>query len=1488
MAKLIQLPGACPVNEGEKLVVNYLQEHLPETYTLIPNIEIIQRGRPAFEYDIIVIAPHAVYVIEVKRWRGGIRGDDHTWIVAGEHRRPSPWRTTNNKARVLKNEIRQRQSSCGNLWVEAVVAIADDQGKLNLQGSCRERVFRYADLPAFLRDASALGGKASKLRSKRAFIEKAIREAGQGRPVGPLHFGDYKVLETLSRQDRVAEYLARNVLLRRKEPVRLRIFSYDPWLKGDELAQRREIIRHEAESLQEIGSHPNLITLQGFFTAPNDPNLFVEVTEWSEEGTLRELMSADEPLSLERKLELIQEIAAGIKAVHDASIIHRDVRPGNVLIGRDGRPRLMNFDYARLALPHVRTVRHIPRDPDVPRAYLAPELLVHKPTPATDIYGLGMILFEMLVGDTIYDSPKQALQADTPPAGPMGFGITDIPEQLDDLVRRMISLDPSKRPQSADKVLVELDAITSEMNQPAEPEPIIEPTQKVEPAVFKVGDLIDDKYEVQEVLEAGASGRVYKVYESVFDQVYALKVFESTSLSLDSLKQEVKALLAVSHPNIVRVHTWGKLPQSERLYLTIDFVDGEDLTRYTTPDHRLPVRKAVNAILDLLSALEALHPDVDRLEALRTKKSKGEITEEEYKEFGRLKSEGWLHRDIKPSNLMLTPGGRLKLVDFNIAARVSAVGHTYAGTQGYMLPDVGTIPWSTDGDLFATGIVLYELITGHHPYPNNLPNAQDTPTDPRRYVPSLRPELARLLTRAVSCNPAQHYHSARRFRQDLEIAVTEPWVNYPHAPDVCTPGERVVFNALRRNLTHGYFIWFEPTFGKKKNMRPDFTVWGPDIGLVVVEVEEASITGAYSPSQGASGTHNTSQFMQQIHLTQQAESYARNLRDTIEQCRETAPDEYQSLLAKTGEHKGKLAMPISAVVAFPHVTRAAWRSSELRRYDTSDEKSILLKEDIGSPLLERLRDIPPFRSNLSQAQLKTLKQILFPEVCVPSPRGQVLILDDCQIGIVRIGTFLPPWAKEIAQEPQVRLVRGVVGSGKTLILLLRAKLISEQNPDWRIVVLAYSKPLMNYLRQDFERIGGDPNRVEIVNFHKWCRDLLPPDKLFKHPFDEDAQRGLIVRILDDTDTTTFDPDFLVEEFNWIKRHLHYKDWENYPDPKKVKRVGRERGMGRKKRQEIYDLFRHYNERLLRLKTCDWADVPVTVLQTMDKGFIEKAQYHAVLIDEAQDFAPSWFRVAFGMVKPETKMIFITGDGAQRIYRRDFTWKELGLSITSKNSHILRRSYRSTREIIDVALEVIQNSPTLMTELRDAGDTLIEPEKEYAEFRHGPLPVLRAFESPEEEYGWITNEILSLRKQGYLLKDIAILHRRRKGVKKVAQELRKRGIACSSVTAMDATKPAVTTSTLHSAKGLEFEIVFICGLEEFKVDEQIDNQSDEFQQQLDQERKLLYVGMTRARQMLNITYSGAGPEWITECLQHKLQGMQSKGSRNSQSRRLTTE
>src|SRR6185503_7256621 len=137
-----------------------------------------------------------------------------------------------------------------------------------------------------------------------------------------------------------------------------------------------------------------------------------------------------------------------------------------------------------------------------------------------------------------------------------------------------------------------------------------------EPAVYEVGQIIDSKYEVRKLMPPGAAGQVYGVYDEVFERMCALKIFNNSALSTDSFKTEARLLLNISHPNIVRVYDWGVLKKSGRFYLISEYVDGDELTRHTNPGNLLPLPRAIQVILDLLSALEYLHPDTERLNEL--------------------------------------------------------------------------------------------------------------------------------------------------------------------------------------------------------------------------------------------------------------------------------------------------------------------------------------------------------------------------------------------------------------------------------------------------------------------------------------------------------------------------------------------------------------------------------------------------------------------------------------------------------------------------------------------------------------------------------------------------------------------------------------------------------------------------------------------------------------------------------------------------------
>jgi hypothetical protein len=291
-------------------------------------------------------------------------------------------------------------------------------------------------------------------------------------------------------------------------------------------------------------------------------------------------------------------------------------------------------------------------------------------------------------------------------------------------------------------------------------------------ADYVVGDVFDGRFEILQIIGQGGFSKVYRVRDDLESEERALKLFASAA-GYQAVRREIGALRKIRHPHVVEVFWAGKTNAGE-WYLITEFIDGESLDQFVTGNRRLRDREAVDVALDLLDALVAFHPDAARLKQLDDKRRDGDLSDAESREWTDLKDKGLVHRDIKPLNVILTRRGA-KLLDFNIASRVGDPVHTQSGTPPYQPPDAGSDRWDVSTDLFAVGVLLYQLLgDGHHPFPNAMPMIDVPVIDPRTIRPDLGPDLAAFLLQACAPTRADRFATAaemqlalRNIRADL-------------------------------------------------------------------------------------------------------------------------------------------------------------------------------------------------------------------------------------------------------------------------------------------------------------------------------------------------------------------------------------------------------------------------------------------------------------------------------------------------------------------------------------------------------------------------------------------------------------------------------------------------------------------------------------------------------------------------------------------------
>jgi len=261
-----------------------------------------------------------------------------------------------------------------------------------------------------------------------------------------------------------------------------------------------------------------------------------------------------------------------------------------------------------------------------------------------------------------------------------------------------------------------------------------------------VGRVLDGRYRVESLIATGGMATVYLGTDTRLDRTVALKVMHAELANDEDFVRrfvgEARSVARLSHPNVVAVYDQGA--DGQTLYLAMEYVPGRTLRDLMNERGRLSPREALDIMDGILGGLAAAH------------------------------AAGIAHRDVKPENVLLTSGHSVKVADFGLARTMAGTSHTKTGmligTAAYLAPEQvsrGTADARTD--VYAAGIMLFEMLTGAQPHTADTPLAvaykhvNEVVPAPSRFAPGITPSLDALVTRATSRDPGLRPVDAGQF-----------------------------------------------------------------------------------------------------------------------------------------------------------------------------------------------------------------------------------------------------------------------------------------------------------------------------------------------------------------------------------------------------------------------------------------------------------------------------------------------------------------------------------------------------------------------------------------------------------------------------------------------------------------------------------------------------------------------------------------------------
>ena len=768
-------------NDGERLVCAALARGLPSDYRIAHNCYVpLDRGETR-EIDLIVVAPHAIYLIDVKGYDGVIHVSGSYWYPRGRAE-DRPLSKLASTARRLKGKLRSEVARVGarsdDLWIHDGLVIlsnptADVRG---LSEADKARVLHLAEAVDFLRDPSRIGGS----RPSDPAAVSVFWELATGLKFGVKRrrrFGTWDVGESLGSDRGWATYRgARDGEFGHQE-ARLftrRIATGDDG-RPDERAKR--LARNAPTLHWKMRPHRNVMPILD--TPSCDDYVVIVEPAGPFRPLLEYLGGVKSSMRVQDRARCARELAEAVAHVHVEGIVHRSITPAAVVADAQGAVYLRAFEFATLATQERGDASVLPEARSAASSRVqAPECASGgRPTRASDLFDLGQTLHDVLVGRPAFKRQDQVAGAY---AQFVGAPDSSLPRALDwqALLVELLSSTPEKRP-TAESVVERIRSLTAGSSDlslplpataPAPPAPVAK-VSSADLSNLPSGHLLADRYRVQDrVVPAGGLGALYRAEDASLRRPVLLRVRDEPRRELWGAIREryaavVCALLDLPVP--LRAELVGH-PESGLPMLVVGHPPGQSLAALGDP----PANDEDRLLAWLRTAAEAL---------------------------GALHARGVTHGDVRPE-LIWIDGEQAVVaapaIGFGSATSLEVpAGEPRFRPTGYEVRTSKQLADLVDRDLFALLRVFYRLMNGTEPWDDETRRETVRPLSPVFPLRATDPWRT-IFTRGLSAERATRFVSSADLVEALESIrpapveadpLPPPSVETPPPPPPVTP-----------------------------------------------------------------------------------------------------------------------------------------------------------------------------------------------------------------------------------------------------------------------------------------------------------------------------------------------------------------------------------------------------------------------------------------------------------------------------------------------------------------------------------------------------------------------------------------------------------------------------------------------------------------------------------------------------------------------------